>query len=101
LSGGSQEVCGPTKSQESSIVRRQNSAAQALRRTIDHDYGHRKESPQKEERRRGHHRRRSLPSCADEQKHACSRDPKSGENELPLLIFCATVCVLCRLPFEQ
>ena len=86
--------------QEPPIVRRQNSAAPAFRRTVDHNYRDRKESPQKEERRDGHERRCSQPRCTGEKKQACSRDPKPGENELLLLIFCASMGVLCRLPFQ-
>ena len=69
LSGGNQEVCGPTKSSKYLHVRRaavrrnrrssdvSDSAAPAFRRAIDHHHRHRKERPQKEERGCGYHRR--------------------------------------------
>src|SRR5581483_1775542 len=72
-----------SRPQESAIVRRQRSAAPALRRAIDHHHCHRKERPQKKKRTHGYHRRCSPPGYAGEKEHAYNGDPKPVENKLP------------------
>ncbi len=113
LSGGNQEVCGPTKSSKYLQVRR--ATVRRNRRSSDVRIPPRqlfagrlititatgKSAHKRRNGRCGYHRRGSPRRCADEKEHAGSRDPKPAENKLPLPTSRALVSVWRRLPFQE